>query len=616
MPYDFFLAHAGPDTATAERLYDLLAAETRVFLDSKSLVLGDDWDQALAEAQRLSRVTVVLVSANTDAAFYQREEIAAAIDLARRSEAGHRVVPVHLDLHSGDVPYGLRLKHGLAVSDQVPIQQVAARLLDLHRTIAAQAAGPPAEYVATPAPTQALSRTELIAQLFDRDPVVSLPAAAGLTELGPSIVPDVVARLSGLNSVNVIVVRTLLSRFPDESARLMADRILDADRDWHGVTMVPDCFSPRQRPFCAEFLARHLDDSEPDVVRKCIESLGFMAAETWGSRLVELMLSSNEDFYGKYATYVIVARARMLVLLEADQIEQNWQLPVTFSDVERVIAEASRRGWQSIQYALLQDVLAKCQPRHADHLITSWLSADLVERRALAARALGQMRLQRSLPYLVGMAKSMSEIDQVVHEAAFAIANIGGPDAVTALEDLLTGMREDEQRSGDLRWALTLCLADAVDDAQFARLARDILAIPPSEVCFVYRAVGLRRDDRFTSELHHGLGSTDPAVRGQSALALGRIGDGKAHGVLARAVAEAANSQERILASLGLLSIGEAVPSDPELRQLRKDLSQESFLYKRLITDDIVQVLSTSEHPQAASIAEAWRGIYAAGQDY
>lgn len=70
------------------------------------------------------------------------------------------------------------------------------------------------------------------------------------------------------------------------------------------------------------------------------------------------------------------------------------------------------------------------------------------------------------------------------------------------------------------------------------------------------------------------------------------------------------------MASLGLLSIGEAVPSDPELRQLRKDLSLESFLYKRLITDDIVQVLSTSEHPQAASIAEAWRGIYAAGQDY
>src|SRR5215467_4255935 len=80
--YDFFLAHAGSDTAQAERLYDLLVAETSVFLDSKSIVLGDDWDRVLAEAQRHSRVTVVLVSANSDVAFYQREEIAEAIELA------------------------------------------------------------------------------------------------------------------------------------------------------------------------------------------------------------------------------------------------------------------------------------------------------------------------------------------------------------------------------------------------------------------------------------------------------------------------------------------------------------------------------------------------------
>lgn len=77
--YDFFLAHAGPDAATAERLYDLLARKTRVFLDSKSIDLGEDWDRLLAEAQRRSRATVVLVSAHTDAASYQREEIATAI---------------------------------------------------------------------------------------------------------------------------------------------------------------------------------------------------------------------------------------------------------------------------------------------------------------------------------------------------------------------------------------------------------------------------------------------------------------------------------------------------------------------------------------------------------
>lgn len=615
LSYDFFLAHAGADAAEAERLYDLLAKDARVFLDSRSLRLGDDWDRTLTEAQRQSRVTVVLVSANTDAAFYQREEIAAAIDLARRNVAEHRVVPVYLEAVPTDMPYGLRLKHGLAASGQHAIEQVAARLLDLHRTLAAETELT-TERVVTPVPESAQSSTELIEGLFDRDPVVSLSAVGGLTELGPSIVPDVIGRLSELNTVTIIAARTLLSRFPEESAQLMSDRILNAHRDWQGANFIPDCFSPQQRPFCADLLARHLDDDEPDVVRKCIESLGFLAAETWGYRLVDLMLSSDQYHYGKYAWYIILARARMLVMLEADWIEKEWRLRSTFDDVERVIAEASARGWQSTEYSSLQDVLGKCQPRHADHLITSWLTADLVERRSLAARALGQMRLRRSLPYLIDRAKSTREIDQVWHEAVFAIANIGGPDAVTSLEDLLGSVRDNERRSADVRWALVHCLADAADDRQFARLAREVLAHPPREVGFVHRAVGLRRDDRFTGELRRGLESTDPIVRGQSALALARIGDTTAHESLIRVATEAGNLKERIMVSLGLLSIGEPVPGDPELRRLRADLSQESFLYKRVITDDILQVLSTSEHPCAVSVAEAWRGIYSEGLDY
>ena len=139
MSYDFFLAHAGPDSREAERLYDLLVAEARVFLDSRSIVLGDDWDRTIAQAQKNSRLTVVLVSARTEDAFYQREEIAAAIDLARRDEAAHRVVPVYLEPGLANVPYGLRLKHGLTMLDQYPIESVAARLLDQHRGLAAGA---------------------------------------------------------------------------------------------------------------------------------------------------------------------------------------------------------------------------------------------------------------------------------------------------------------------------------------------------------------------------------------------------------------------------------------------------------------------------------------------
>ena len=132
--WDFFLAHAGADADIAEELYELLSPHARVFLDSRCLVLGDDWDRQLAAAQRRSRATIVLVSSHTDTAYYEREEIAAAVDRARKGPHAHRVVPIYLDGPIGDdvdIPYGLRLKQGLSVADEQTLEAVAARLVTL-----------------------------------------------------------------------------------------------------------------------------------------------------------------------------------------------------------------------------------------------------------------------------------------------------------------------------------------------------------------------------------------------------------------------------------------------------------------------------------------------------
>ena len=95
--WDFFIAYASPDRRAAETLHDLLSTVFRVFLDRRSLLPGDDWARRLSAAQDGAAVTLVLISPRTDAAYYQREEIARALDLARREDAPHRVVPVLLD---------------------------------------------------------------------------------------------------------------------------------------------------------------------------------------------------------------------------------------------------------------------------------------------------------------------------------------------------------------------------------------------------------------------------------------------------------------------------------------------------------------------------------------
>ena len=130
--WDVFIAHAGADLELASRLFGHLDTRMQVFLDAARLRLGDNWDYELAAAQRDALVTVVLVSQRTEAAFYQREEIAAAIQMARTNPQSHRVVPVYLDAaSSAQPPYGLTLKHGVLLKPGGDFAALAEQLVEL-----------------------------------------------------------------------------------------------------------------------------------------------------------------------------------------------------------------------------------------------------------------------------------------------------------------------------------------------------------------------------------------------------------------------------------------------------------------------------------------------------
>src|SRR4051812_35913028 len=100
--YDFFIAHAGADDAIAEWLRKRLTPRARCFLDSQGLPAGADFGKELREAQRDSRVTVVIVSRNSSGAVYLEAEIHEAISLrqATLNKPGekHDVVPIRVPL--------------------------------------------------------------------------------------------------------------------------------------------------------------------------------------------------------------------------------------------------------------------------------------------------------------------------------------------------------------------------------------------------------------------------------------------------------------------------------------------------------------------------------------
>lgn len=137
--YDVFIAHAGSDSATAGRLYDELVvarSNLRLFLDTRSLLLGDAWDQVIPRALQQSMVIVIMVSERIDAAWYAREEIAMSIELARQNGGRQRVVPLFLDGRpsatpgGSSIPYGLRIVQGLSMPETT-LTEAAQQLAQL-----------------------------------------------------------------------------------------------------------------------------------------------------------------------------------------------------------------------------------------------------------------------------------------------------------------------------------------------------------------------------------------------------------------------------------------------------------------------------------------------------
>src|SRR6202022_883153 len=78
---------------------------------------------------------------------YQREEVASAIDMARNDRDQHRVVPIYVggrEAVANNLPYGLRLKHGIPLIATDGLPEIAEQL---KKNLRSSLAMPPAGFV-------------------------------------------------------------------------------------------------------------------------------------------------------------------------------------------------------------------------------------------------------------------------------------------------------------------------------------------------------------------------------------------------------------------------------------------------------------------------------------
>lgn len=140
--WDFFIAHAGEDKAAAKHLSACFDRSTTVFWDGM-LPAGVRWDERIPRQLETSAVIVLLISPHTADALYQREEIAIALDLVKRSPRQHRVVPVYLPSETWlRRPYGLTTANEIRMTATTTFRGVTDQLMRTLEDLRSPVAGP------------------------------------------------------------------------------------------------------------------------------------------------------------------------------------------------------------------------------------------------------------------------------------------------------------------------------------------------------------------------------------------------------------------------------------------------------------------------------------------
>ncbi len=564
-----------------------------------------------AARQRDRECPILAIRGLSDIVGYERD--AAWTEFACRSAASF----AHAVIRSGKLPRRAGRQTGPA--------KPAGQRRRARKAVPAQEQEQQRPTPAPPTPEEAAPRAPAsVDDLFHPDPCVSVPAAEEFIARGAALIAEVLQRMEAIPRLAFHAIRMVLRAFSREAAALMVGPLGEAGSRWGKALNVALCFDPAHAPYCAKQVAGILGNVvNPDVGRVCIEALGQMGASEWCFRIMEKSelgpgpVRVNEDLLQKWAPYALPAVARFFVRAGAQpSFMQRREVRSAFSELAHAVERATRRLGPAHQaIGEVEEVLAGCAPPHADVLLEEGLSSNVPLVRQLAVGTLGRMRLSRAVPHLLALAADPAEGPETVAEVIRALGNIRGPEAVQGLLKLRSEV--PPARGRYTLWekvllSLALCLPTVTDEGQFRDLCFFLLQEDVYEKCWVYRAIGLRKEQSFVDRLTGALHSTEPSERGHAALALARLQADKGVALLRTAHAEASASQDRILTALALLTVLPAGEQGPLLVQLRQDLIPDSILFRRDTQEDILTVLRSCDHPEATLLARVWAEMYRA----
>ncbi|QDT25123.1 hypothetical protein Enr10x_04170 [Gimesia panareensis] len=131
--WDIFIAYPSSDRLLAKRIADSLRPFLNVFIDIDQLRIGNSWDLELQKAVNSSIVVLVIVTENSNKAFFERDEILRALDRMKKESESCIVVPVFaagVEPDSESIPYGLRPLQGFILDKDQELENLGRMLVD------------------------------------------------------------------------------------------------------------------------------------------------------------------------------------------------------------------------------------------------------------------------------------------------------------------------------------------------------------------------------------------------------------------------------------------------------------------------------------------------------
>jgi len=324
-----------------------------------------------------------------------------------------------------------------------------------------------------------------------------------------------------------------------------------------------------------------LQHSDIDLQRHTVEALGYLGSDGWAFDIVQFaqcrewaiqeVRHPSHDYLNKFACYAFQALVRMTRGQDSgDRISRCLRL---FGALLAVCEEAGTARPSPWDIYLVQHNLG---PRAADALISEWLGSKNVFLQEAGVDALGNLRLNRTIPVLLGVMENPSLDESVRRTAGVNLGQFGNPAAATELARRL----ERDARLPGFQWAFSALYGQRVDWPECGELVAATLEGRNAEVAAQMSYSLACRGAANTDAVAAGLDASDSFTRGASALTCARHDPERARALLSGRDAEAATPLEHAFFLAAQVHAGEREKAD-SLHQVLQDV--ESLAYLRLI---------------------------------